>query len=215
MDGPRSLRSTCLFLLAFLTLTPAAVAQQTVSAPLPRAYHAAYVDEAASAPTASNGAANKNGDNLEFLNQSMEQLSRTQVRVPSMDIPVSTVTKQDSTVGQSPAAVFVISNEMIRRSGATCVPELLRMAPGVEVARVNSHAWAISIRGFNARFSNKLLVLVDGRVVYNQLYSGVYWDVQDMILEDIERIEVIRGPGGTLWGANAVNGVINIITKKA
>ncbi|MBN2216538.1 MAG: TonB-dependent receptor [Pirellulales bacterium] len=193
----------------------AAVAQQTVSAPLPRAYYTAYVDEAASAPSAPNGEASKNGDGLEFLNQSMEQIARTQVRVPSMDIQVSTVTKQDSTVGQSPAAVFVISSEMIRRSGATCVPELLRMAPGVEVARVNSHAWAISIRGFNARFSNKLLVLVDGRVVYNQLYSGVYWDVQDMILEDIERIEVIRGPGGTLWGANAVNGVINIITKKA
>ncbi|MBN1909859.1 MAG: TonB-dependent receptor, partial [Pirellulales bacterium] len=100
-------------------------------------------------------------------------------------------------------------------SGATSVPEALRMAPGVEVARVKSNMWAISIRGFQNRFANKLLVLVDGRSVYDQYFSGVYWDVQDMVLEDIERIEVIRGPGGTLWGANAVNGVINIITKKA
>lgn len=157
----------------------------------------------------------KEDDELDFLEKDIRQLSKTQVNAPAMDIKVTSVSKVESTVGRSPAAIFVITNEMILRSGATSVPELLRMAPGVEVARVNSHAWAISVRGFNGRFSNKLLVLVDGRVVYNQLYSGVYWDVQDMVLEDIDRIEVIRGPGGTLWGANAVNGVINIITKNA
>ncbi len=133
----------------------------------------------------------------------------------SLDLPVSTVSRQESTVGQSPAAVFVITNEMIRRSGAKCIPEVLRMVPGLEVAKINSNTWAISSRGFNGRFANNLLVQIDGRVVYNELFGGVFWDVQDVLLEDVERIEVIRGPGATVWGANAVNGVINIITKSA
>ena len=151
----------------------------------------------------------------DILNMDIEQLAKTPVVVPSMDIPVTSVTKEASTVGRSAAAVFVITTEMIRRSGATCIPEALRMAPGVEVAQVNSNTWAITSRGFNSAYSNKLLVLIDGRSVYNPDFSGVYWDVQDVLLEDVERIEVIRGPGGTLWGANAVNGVINVITKKA
>ncbi|MBN1394333.1 MAG: TonB-dependent receptor plug domain-containing protein, partial [Pirellulales bacterium] len=113
------------------------------------------------------------------------------------------------------AAVFVITNEMIRRSGATCIPEALRMAPGVEVAQINSNAWAITIRGFNVNYANKLLVMIDGRSVYNPDMAGTFWNVQDVLLEDVDRIEVIRGPGGTLWGANAVNGVINVITKSA
>lgn len=150
-----------------------------------------------------------------ILNLDIEQLARTPVVVPSMDIPVTSVTRTESTVGQSPAAVFVITNEMIRRSGATCIPEALRMAPGLEVARIDASKWAITARGFNSRYANKLLVLIDGRTVYNPVYSGVDWDMQDVLLEDIERIEVVRGPGGTLWGANAVNGVISIITKKA
>ena len=104
---------------------------------------------------------------------------------------------------------------MIRRSGATCIPEALRMAPGMEVAQMNSNAWAISCRGFNQPYSGKLLVLIDGRAVYDPDMAGVFWNVQDVLLEDVERIEVIRGPGGTLWGANAVNGVINVITKRA
>jgi len=151
----------------------------------------------------------------DILGLDIEQLARTPVVVPSMDIPVTSVTKQESTVGRSAAAVFVITPEMIRRSGATCIPEALRMAPGLDVAQVNSNAWAISARGFNSAFSNKLLVLIDGRSVYNPDFSGVYWNMQDVLLEDVERIEVVRGPGGTLWGSNAVNGVINIITKKA
>jgi iron complex outermembrane receptor protein len=153
--------------------------------------------------------------NDDILNMDLEQLTKVDVHVPSMDIPVTSVTKEESTVGRSAAAVFVITPEMIRRSGATCIPEALRMAPGVEVAQVNSNTWAITIRGFNSAYSGKLLVLIDGRSVYNPDFSGVYWDVQDVLLEDVERIEVIRGPGGTLWGVNAVNGVINIITKKA
>ena len=116
----------------------------------------------------------------------------------------------------APAAIYVLTNEDIMRSGATSIAEVLRLVPGVQVARAHSGGWAITVRGFaNSGLGNKLLVLMDGREVYDQLFSGVYWDVQDTVLEDIERIEVVRGPGGTLWGANAVNGVINIITKHA
>ncbi|MDP6445277.1 MAG: TonB-dependent receptor [Pirellulaceae bacterium] len=132
---------------------------------------------------------------------------------PSLDLEVSTVSRQKSTVRRSPAAVFVIDQEKIRRSGARNVPELLRMVPGVQVARIDVNKYAITIRGFNGRFTNKLLVQIDGRSVYTPLFGGVYWDVQDVLLADIERIEIIRGPGATVWGANAVNGVINIITK--
>ena len=132
-----------------------------------------------------------------------------------MDIEVTSVSKKPEKIAKAAAAVFVITQEDIRRSGATQIPEVLRMVPGVEVARVDSNKWAISIRGFNSLFSRKLLVLVDGRSVYTGLYSGTFWDIQDTVLEDVERIEVIRGPGATVWGANAVNGVINIITKNA
>jgi iron complex outermembrane recepter protein len=132
-----------------------------------------------------------------------------------MKIEVTSVSKQAQPISQAAAAVFVISQEDIRRSGVTSIPEALRMAPGIQVARIDSHRWAISARGFNGEFANKLLVLMDGRTLYSPLYSGVFWDVQDTVLEDVDRIEVIRGPGTSLWGANAVNGVINIITKKA
>ncbi|MGD0516369.1 MAG: TonB-dependent receptor [Thermoguttaceae bacterium] len=155
------------------------------------------------------------GEGKRLADLDIEQLAKTPVVVPSMDIPVTSVTKEQSTVGHSPAAIFVITPEMIRRSGATCIPEALRMVPGIEVARISSDTWAITSRGFNDRYANKLLVLIDGRTVYTPVFSGVYWDTQDVIMADIERIEVIRGPGGTLWGANAVNGVINVITKKA
>jgi iron complex outermembrane recepter protein len=165
--------------------------------------------------------AGKSGDLEKLLDMPLEQLSQTPVTSatpsagPLMDTPVTSVTKEASTVGKSAAAIFVITNEMIRRSGATCIPEALRMAPGLDVAQFNSNTWAISSRGFDGINAKKLLVLIDGRSVYTPVSSGVYWDVQDVVLEDVERIEVIRGPGGTLWGANAVNGVINIITKKA
>ena len=131
------------------------------------------------------------------------------------EIEITTVSKQPEEVWQTPAAVFVVNQDDIRRSGATTIPELLRLVPGVEVARSQSGTWAVGVRGFNSGFSQGLLVLIDGRSVYTPLFEGVYWDVQDLVFDDIERIEVIRGPGGTIWGSNAVNGVINIITKKA
>jgi iron complex outermembrane recepter protein len=151
----------------------------------------------------------------------LEQLLQSPVEVPALQQEVTTVSGQESTVGKSPAAVFVITQEMIRRSGATSTPEALRMAPGIQVARINANQWAVTARGFNANLAgliasnNKLLVLIDGRTVFSPFYNGTFWDVQDLILADIERIEVIRGPGATIWGANAVNGVVNIITKRA
>ncbi|MDH3460876.1 MAG: TonB-dependent receptor [Burkholderiaceae bacterium] len=132
-----------------------------------------------------------------------------------MNIEVTSVAKKPQRVADTASAVFVITGEDIRRSGVTSIAEALRMAPGLEVARFGSNKWAVSIRGFNGRFANKLLVLMDGRTVYTPLFSGVLWETQDAVLEDIERIEVIRGPGAALWGANAVNGIINIITRKA
>src|SRR6266446_1537186 len=131
------------------------------------------------------------------------------------NVEVTTASKEPEAVWQTPAAVFVITQEDIRRSGARNIPEVLRLAPGVEIAQVDSDHWSIAIRGFGAVLASKLLVLIDGRSVYTPLFAGVYWEAQDTPLEDIDRIEVIRGPGGTIWGANAVNGIINIITKSA
>jgi iron complex outermembrane receptor protein len=131
-----------------------------------------------------------------------------------MNMEVTSVSKKEQKISEAASAVFVITSEDIARSGANNIPDLLRMVPGVEVAQINSSKWAISIRGFNGQYSNKLLVLVDGRTVYTPMLSGVFWDAQDVLLDNIDRIEVIRGPGATVWGANAVNGVINIITKK-
>jgi len=132
-----------------------------------------------------------------------------------MDINVYSASRQDETVRETPAAVYVLTAGDIRRSRATSVPEVLRLVPGVQAARIDANKWAVSIRGFNSRTTNNLLVMVDGRSVYDPLFSGVLWEGRDVMLEDIDRIEVVRGPGGTLWGANAVNGVINIITKHA
>src|ERR1700732_3544672 len=140
----------------------------------------------------------------------------TQVSIEDlMNVEVTSVSKKGQKLSQVAAAIFVITPEDIRQSGATNIPDLLRMVPGMDVAQINSNTWAISARGFNFQFASKLLVLIDGRAVYSPLFGGVYWDTVDVPLDDIERIEVIRGPGGTVWGANAVNGVINIITKSA
>jgi iron complex outermembrane receptor protein len=139
----------------------------------------------------------------------------TQVSIEDlMNVEVTSASKKEQKMSQVAAAIFVITQEDIHRSGATNIPDLLRMAPGMDVTQINVNTWAISARGFNSQFSDKLLVLIDGRAVYTPLIGQVSWDTQDVLLEDIERIEVIRGPGGTIWGANAVNGVINIITKK-
>jgi len=137
-------------------------------------------------------------------NLSLEQLSQIEVTSP---------TKAPAPAFRSPVAVYVITGEDIRRSGVTTIPEALRLAPGVEVAQIDGSKWAVGIRGFGTRLSRSVLVLIDGRTVYTPLFAGTYWEVQDTLLEDIDRIEVIRGPGGTIWGPNAVNGVINIITK--
>jgi iron complex outermembrane receptor protein len=130
-----------------------------------------------------------------------------------MDVEVFSVSKKAQSLADSAAAVYVLNQEDIKRSGATSIPELMRLVPGMEVGSIDSSTWAVTARGFNGRFSNKLLVLIDGRSVYSPLFAGVHWALQDTMLEDIDRIEIIRGPGGTIWGANAVNGVINIITK--
>jgi iron complex outermembrane receptor protein len=131
------------------------------------------------------------------------------------DAEVTIAGKTPQKIKDIPAAVYVVSQKDIRRMGATSIPEALRMVPGLQVARIDANKWAVTSRGFNGLFANKLLVMMDGRTVYTPLFSGVHWDIQDTVMEDIERIEVIRGPGATVWGANAVNGVINIITKKA
>jgi iron complex outermembrane receptor protein len=177
----------------------------------------AHAQEASppSEPDAPPAEAKPLGDGL-TADMKLEDLVRQDVVVPALSQVVETVDRQVSTVGRTPAAVFVITPEMIKRSGARYIPEVLRMAPGVSVAKIDSSTWAITARGFQGRFANKLLVQIDGRVVYSPtMFGGVYWDVQVLPLEDVERIEVIRGPGTTAWGSNAVNGVINIITKKA
>jgi iron complex outermembrane receptor protein len=145
-------------------------------------------------------------DNADLADLSIEQL---------MDESVTSVAKHDQKLGDAAAAISVLSNDDLRRSGATTIAAALRLVPGLDVAGANSNQWAISARGFNNVYANKLLVLVDGRAVYSSIFAGVYWQLQHMMLEDIDRIEVIRGPGATVWGANAVNGVINIVTRSA
>ncbi len=151
----------------------------------------------------------------------LDDLRRQQAYLRSLslaqlvELDVTSVSRRPQQLADAAAAIFVVTSEDIRRSGVTSIPEALRMVPGVQVARLDASKWAITARGFNNRFANKLLVLIDGRSVYTSLFSGVYWDEQDLMLEDVERIEVIRGPGATLWGANAVNGVINIVSKNS
>ena len=143
---------------------------------------------------------------VDLLDLSLEQLS---------EVEITSVSRRAERLSDAPASVYVITNADIRRSGAVSLPEALRLAPNLLVAQVSARTWAISARGFNNSLGNKLLVLIDGRTVYTPLFSGVFWDAQDLMLEDVERIEVISGPGATLWGANAVNGVINVITRSS
>jgi len=146
------------------------------------------------------------GDADDLANLSLEELLATEI---------TTLSRKAENLGGAPAAVFVISQSDIRRSGARSIPELLRIVPGMQVAQIDGNKWAVTARGANGRFANKLLVLMDGRTLYTPMLGGVYWDVQDTDIAAIERIEVIRGPGATMWGSNAVNGVVNIITKHA
>lgn len=142
-------------------------------------------------------------------NSSLTQLSLEQLG----NIEVTSAAKAPEQVWKTAAAIFVITHDDIQRSGATSIPEALRLAPGVEVARIDGNKWSIGIRGFGSRLSRSVLVLIDGRTVYTTFFAGTYWEVQDTFMDDIDRIEVIRGPGGTIWGPNAVNGIINIITR--
>ena len=132
-----------------------------------------------------------------------------------MSEEVTSVSRTSEPISRTPAAVYVITNEMIKRSGARNIPEALRYVPGLQVARINADNWAISIRGFNGQFSSKILVQIDGRAIFQPVKNGVYWDQEFVLLEDVERIEVVRGSGGAVWGMNAVNGIINIITKSS
>jgi iron complex outermembrane receptor protein len=157
--------------------------------------------------------------NQSFADPQQEQANPTPLRQLSLaelgNVEVTTTSKEPEQVWKTPAAIYVLTQEDIRRSGATSIPEVIRLVPGVEVARINSNVWSVGIRGFGSSFSKSVLVLIDGRSVYTPLFAGVDWEMQNVMLEDVERIEVIRGPGGTIWGSNAVNGVINIITKNA
>ncbi|MCU1295151.1 MAG: TonB-dependent receptor, plug [Bryobacterales bacterium] len=146
----------------------------------------------------------QNTDPAVLKTLSLEELSQIDVISPS---------REPQRAFRTPMAIYVITGEEIRRSGFTTIPEALRLAPGVEVARIDANKWSIGIRGFGSRLSRSVLVLMDGRTVYTTFFAGTYWEVQDTVMDDIDRIEVIRGPGGTIWGPNAVNGVINIITK--
>ena len=167
----------------------------------------ALAEDATDALAAAQGpfpSASQPTQNLKAL--SLEQLG---------NVVVTTQSKEPTEIWNTPAAVYVLTQEDIRRSGAATIPDLLRTVPGLDVAELEGNIWAVGIRGFNSAFSKDILLLIDGRSAYNELFEGVYWDVQDVLLDDVDRIEIIRGPGGTIWGANAVNGVINIITKRA
>jgi iron complex outermembrane recepter protein len=177
-------------------------------------------DQQSAPPPGSASATKDKSDDLEnLLNLPIEQLAKTEVTssasTQTLQSEVTSASRTSEPIARTPAAIYVVTNEMIRRSGARNIPEVLRNVPGVDVARINASTWAISIRGFNSRFANKLLVQIDGVAIYSPLHSGVFWEREPVMLEDVERIEVIRGPGGAMWGNNAVNGIINIITKSS
>jgi len=130
-----------------------------------------------------------------------------------LDVEVQSVSRRDERVFDAPAAVYVLTSADLRRAGVASIPEALRLVPGLFVGQVNASQWAIGSRGFAGLYTNKLLVLVDGRTVYSRLFAGVFWEEENIPIEEVERLEVIRGPGATLWGANAVNGIINVVTK--
>jgi iron complex outermembrane recepter protein len=162
----------------------------------------AIADSASATPSTQPSGAS--GNSADLTNMSLEDL---------MNVEVTSVSKKSQSIAEAPAAVSVISQDDIARSDFSSIPDMLRMAPGVDVARVNSQIWAVGVRGLNDEFTNNLLVVQDGRTLYTPFFGGVVWDTVDYVAEDLDRIEVIRGPGGTLWGANAVNGVINITSK--
>ena len=196
----RQFASAAALLLAAQFLTVASSAADAVTPAAPAS------TPAAPAPAAGPLTGGTNAVSSRALRQELDWLKAEKI---------TSVSKREEDLFTTAAAVSIITSEEIRRSGARSIPEALRLAPGMSVAQMDANKWAVTARGFNSRFADKLLVLIDGRSVYTPSFSGVYWDTQDYLFEDIDRIEVIRGPGGTIWGANAVNGVINIITKSA
>ncbi|HXL74116.1 MAG TPA: TonB-dependent receptor plug domain-containing protein, partial [bacterium] len=186
-------------ILLMATLSRAAAVAEETSSPSVSA-----ADSNATAPEPDSSAAGPSTTDLTQL--SLENLS-------GLNVVVTSSAKEQESLRDATSAIFVITQEDIQNSGLQHVADLLRMVPGLLVSRVSANEWAVTARGFNSEFNNKMLVLVDGRSVYQSTFGGVNWNEMDTILEDIDRIEVIRGPGGTLWGENAVNGVINIITK--
>jgi iron complex outermembrane recepter protein len=156
---------------------------------------------------------------LDMADKDISQLQQVNVSGHTgsqiLDMQVNSVERQDKPISKTGAAVYVLTNEMIKRTGARNIPEALRYVPGLQVARINADTWAISIRGFNGQFADKLLVQIDGRAIFQPIDNGVYWDQQFVMLEDVDRIEIVRGSGGAIWGVNAVNGIINIITKSS
>src|SRR3954463_7981715 len=174
-------------------------------------YAAASLACLLAAPAAAQLMADASDPLTQLSRMSLEELAR---------VEVTSVSKSAQSLSSAPASIYVITHEEIRRSGVLSVPEALRLAPNLQVEQINSQEYQIGARGFGGHlelqnFSNKILILIDGRSVYNPLFSGVAYDAQDVVMDDIERIEVISGPGATLWGANAMNGVINIITRSA
>ncbi|MBN2215758.1 MAG: TonB-dependent receptor, partial [Pirellulales bacterium] len=213
------LTSFALGSVVFLCCIPALAwgAEATPTAPLPSAQYAAWNEDSGpseQAAEADAGKENEEGD-LDFLNKDLSEIARTQVTSPALSSEIDTVSRTTQPLARTPSAVYVVTNEMIRRCGARNIPEVLRTVPGVQVSRINASAWAISIRGFSTRFSNKLLVQIDGVAIYSPSHSGVFWEREYVMLEDVDRIEVIRGPGAAVWGSNAMNGVINIVTKSS
>ncbi|MDB5328835.1 MAG: ligand-gated TonB-dependent outer rane channel, partial [Phycisphaerales bacterium] len=174
----------------------------------------AYAQTAATRPAAAEPATDTAMPSLEGAATGSADLTKLSLE-DLMNVEVTSVSRKKQSIFAAPAAVSVITQDDIRRSGFSTIPDMLRMAPGVDVGRINSYSWAVGVRGLNSQFNGNLLVLQDGRSLYNTLFGGVFWDTVDYVTPDIERIEVIRGPGATLWGANAVNGVINITTKDA
>jgi len=158
---------------------------------------------------AADNSSQTNNVSAQLAEMSIEQLADVNV------VSVNSLFKKETRLEQAPAAAYIVNPDDISRLGITALPEALRLVPGMDVAQIDSHEWAISARGFNAQFANKLLILMDGRTIYGPAYGGVNWGMQDTVLEDLDRIEVIRGPGASLWGANAVNGVVNILTKSS
>ena len=185
-------------------------------APLPSVSYASFQDSGVSEQEAEADVdKEEEGGELDFLDKSLSEISQTPVASSALSSEVETVSRTTQPLARTPAAVYVVTNDMIKRCGARNIPEVLRTVPGVQVARINASAWAISIRGMNQRFASKLLVQIDGVAIYNMTQSAVFWEREYVMLEDVDRIEVIRGPGASVWGANAVNGVINIITKSS